>query len=216
MKSILSDERGTTLIELLLAMTLFTSVMVIATVGFIGMNRVFTRGVIRKELSESSQRTTEEITRNIRNSGLQTEVINCSGLIGDGKCQQGLGAVCMDGVRYYWSVSSQPNQDSVSGGLYRDAAASCKDSPNPSNRTVIVDERFKVRTFSVEKVDSPSDQSTKGLYRVAGVLTAGAADAFNGLQDNPFNITCKGSSQTVAVRSCSVESFRYVTSSRRL
>ena len=39
----LNNSEGFTLIELMLAMTIFSAVMVVATVGFIGMNRTFNR-----------------------------------------------------------------------------------------------------------------------------------------------------------------------------
>lgn len=208
MYSLKNNEHGVTLIELLLAMTLFTSVMVIATVGFIGMNRVFTRGVIRKELSESSQRINDEVTRSVRNSNTQTTIINCAGE-DSSSCQLGVGAVCMDGTRYYWNVPVQSDETSVVGGLYRDAATTCKDAINPSTRTVVVDDRFRIRTFAVSQVSGNS-----GLYKVSGVLTSGPAESLNNLGGDPFTISCKGSAQTSLVRSCSVEIFKYIVGSR--
>ena len=73
-----NDIKGFTLVELMLAMTVFSTVMVIATVGFIGMSRTFNRGLIRKDLSEYSQSATEDITRTIRGLGSTANFTNCN------------------------------------------------------------------------------------------------------------------------------------------
>ena len=206
---IIHDQAGFTLIELLLAMTLFSTVMVIATVGFIGMNRTFTRGVIRKELSEASQKTIEDITQSLRASAKDIAPTECDGFSNTSYCKSGIAAACFDGTRYFWN----PNE-AAAGGLYKDTL-SCNADPSSAKITV-VNERFKVRGLKINPISGGSNALFAGLFTVKGALTSGDSSAFNNLSDPDFsNISCKGSAASSAVRSCSVEKFNLSVSSRR-
>ena len=80
------NSKGFTLIELMLAMALFTTVLVITTVGFIGINRTFSKGLVRKQLSESVQRTTEDITRTLRAEGTRVSELSDNRVMGTTTC----------------------------------------------------------------------------------------------------------------------------------
>ena len=205
----LSNSEGFTLIELMLAMTIFSAVMVVATVGFIGMNRTFNRGLIRKELSEYSQTVTEDVTRSVR-GGANVRVDNC--IEGDYGCLTDRTVICVGAVRYLWNGSGLP------GGLYKDSPSSC-DAPFSDVRTVMPS-RYVVRDFKIERIENttlPVGVSfPTTLFKVSGVFTTADDDAlfFGNPTFDPDQVKCLGTTEAATVRTCSVERFNFVINGR--
>ncbi len=184
---------GFTLIELLLAMTIFSVILMIATVGFIGMNRTFTKALIRKELSEASQSLNEDLTRALR-AMPQTATINsdvCTENCGNRYNKMTLGGVC-----YFWRSNDN------AGGLVSDTQC---DGDSPVNPFVIVESRYVLQLLTVTEVNND-------LYRLKGVLRTNNEDAFVGLEEDP--VVCLGSTVSTLAQTCSVENFEFVVSRR--
>lgn len=200
MKQRLNTE-GFTLIELLLAMTVFTAVMVIATAGFIGMNRTFTRGMVRKSLSESVQQLNQDVTRSIRAQGQNANATLC-GSDESVSCKledTGWSAVCLGEVRYLWQSDNT--------GMVKDGG-NCLERATNGQKTAIFDDRFKVSRFNVEKVDGKA-----GLFRAYGTFTTSNTDALEFNADG--TASCKGSAVNAAVGTCAVENFSFIVSARQ-
>ena len=181
---------GFTLIEILLAMALFTTVMLVSTLGFIGINRTYTRGMVRKQLSESVQTITDDLTRSLRAQSTKTDPDSCK----EGCVPNGWSVLSFSNACYMWKV------DDPSGGLYK-AQKSCRpESADPSNRTGLLDERFMVHDLTVTSVSGG-----QGLFRVSGTFTTTDADA---LVDD--HSSCRGTSQSPGVSTCAVENFNFI------
>lgn len=178
----------------MLAMTVFSLMMLVATAGFIGMNRVFIRSSIARELSESSQAVAEDITKSIRQNHEEHRV--CSeGSLSD----QYEGSLIVGSTAYAWGKDS---------GLWK-GPANCG-----SFTTEIVSTRYKVRALDVSPLGDEG-----AIYRVRGVLTTLQDSAINfpastsNWFDDP-NVHCKGSAEGLGVQSCAVEKFNFVVSGR--
>lgn len=200
------NRAGFTLIELLLAMTLFTTVMVVATVGFIAMNRGFNRGLIRKQLSEAVQSVNEDITRSVRAEGAKTiNAVNCSGTSGGSCPPNGWEAICLGRTRYVWK--------SAETGLYKDLGP-CSASVNINNSTLVLSERFSVKKFTLTTVNLPSEitNEASGIVRVQGLFTTNTPSALT--TDQSGDPICKGSAENSAVNSCATESFNFLITAR--
>lgn len=202
---IANDRSGFTIIELMLAMTIFSAVMVVVTVGFIGMNRTYNRGVIRKELSEQSQDLRNNLERTVRGAGGESvTIVDCSGG-GESapECnglESGYSAICVGDRRYIW----QPN--TIDYGLKYDNRA-CGESIGGAS-SQIISSRYRVRSLNVNSLaDAPS-----GLYRLKGVITTVDDEALSGLDG--VDVRCKGSSESEFVRTCAVESLDFIISAR--
>ena len=208
MKKHLLDSQGFTLVELLLAMTLFSSVMVVATVGFIGMNRTFARGTIKKQLSESVQLVTDEASKNIREGNVLTEPINCSETDNPTKpnCPSGWSALCFaSNVRFFWKSTGD---DQTSNSLYKDVSNDCTKTPDTTTATRLIGERFRV----LQLVAEPG--GTVGLVRLKGIATTlDRAALTSPINNDPTTIQCQGSSNT-ATRTCAVEPFSFIVGGR--
>lgn len=195
------NTKGFTLVELVLAMALFISILIATTAAFIGINRTYSKGVIRKQLSEAVQRTVEDITKTLRESGSlgpvsATDTSNY--------------AIC-DDVCYVW----KKEDGSDNKRLLRTVTNKPADL---SNAYEIADDRYTVDFIKIEELDSETR-----LYRISGVMrTADNKNAFEFTTDyldyilsqDPSKIRCKGTTEADSVRGCNLEKFDFVVNTK--
>lgn len=203
----LHSEAGFTLIELLLAMTVFTLTMVVATVGFIGMNRAYVRGTVRKQLSQDTQRSIDAIASTIRSDGraLDKHKSCPSGNSVPVACPGGgnwNGAICFNGERFIWGNTGLYHQG---GGIQCNASTANFETTG----TRLLDIRFKVEDLRISEVTGQNS-----LFTVQGVFRTTDDDSFDNLADpDKTNVVCKGSAFGLA-QLCAVEKFKSVINAR--
>ncbi len=204
------SEEGFTLIELLLAMTLFSVILVVSTLGFVGINRTYTRGAIRKQLSESVQRLNQDITTTVRNPQAANPAV-CKSDVVTANCPNGWEAICLSGARYSWK-----KLDDTAGGLFKDAKA-CGDAVDTATATKIVDTRYIVEHLAVTSLTNRL-YNTQGIIRTADSTALTTTDNDGSIDRTPTdywkNVRCKGSSAGGVVQTCAVESFNFVINSQ--
>lgn len=207
-----SSQQGFTLIELMLAMALFATIMIITTAGFIGINRTYTRGTIRKQLSESVQRVEASLAATLRANQQAGNIEPCTSANDCLSGTSGFTALCLTGARYAWGSVGDNT------GLFVDNQ-NCKDIFQASDATELVDQRYVVEYLRVESLTNP------GLYSISGGIRTADDAAFTtdegDLDDSnlPANYTrssvrCKGSSAGSIVQTCAVEHFSTVVNTR--
>lgn len=195
------NQSGFTLVELMLAMVLFSTILVISTVGFIGMNRTFNRGTIKKQLSESVQTTTEDIARALRSqpNSSPVEIPTCGPT--ESTCVSYLdtwNTLLIGSTCYLW-------QDS---GLYK-STGTC----NPDNKQELLDSRYVVRYGPY--ITLVGTGSGAVLYKVSGVFTTDQIDAIHipnadGESDTDPRWHCRGTAESSNVQTCAVEEFNII------
>ncbi len=208
------NHRGFTLVELMLAMGLFSVILTVSTVGFIGINRTYTHASIKKQLAESIQRLNTDVTDAVRNPQAETVKTCTPNLLSpDAGCPAiNYYSVCLTAVRYTWGLN---------GGLQKDSPVSC-DSATIADPINIVSDRFIIADFRVTYVGNH-------LFQAKGVIRTADSGAFT-VTDNegsinpgqsgwdvltsPYKIKCKGSSAGVIVQTCAVQSFDFIINSR--
>ena len=196
-----NNQDGFTLVELMLAMVLFSTILVISTVGFIGMNRTFNRGTIKKQLSESVQTTTEDIARALRaqSNSSPAEISTCGPT--DTTCVSYLenwNTLLIGSTCYLWQES----------GLHK-STGSC----NPDNKQELLDSRYVVRYGP--DVALVGTGSGTALYKVSGVFTTDQLDAIHapnsdGESDTDSRWHCRGTAESSNVITCAVEEFNII------
>lgn len=186
-----SKQSGFTLVELLLAMALFTTVMLVSTIGFIGINRTYSRGMVRKQLSESVQTITDDLTRSLRSQSTSVAPLPCT----DNCTPNGWSTLNFATSCYLWK------KDHPDGGLYK-AAGSCNPDSTGGMRGLL-DERFTVHSLSIDSVTGAPN-----LFRISGTFTTKDQEA---LTDD--RASCKGTSESVSVATCAAEKFNFIVTS---
>lgn len=204
MRKIAKDaQQGFTLTELMLAMVLFSAVLVISTVGFIGMNRTFNRGVIKKQLSEGVQMTSEDITRTLRTQPADRLPTVCSQVEGGDECPvvEGWHTMTFASVCYLWPVADD------AGGLFK-RSGSCTDD---DKKEQVLDQKYKVRELRISPIDMVTNRA---LYSVSGVFTTMSSDAIHFPSEEDPSWRCKGTAEHPDVATCAVEAFNIIISPR--
>lgn len=192
MKKAAGNQKGFTLVELMFALSMFSLMMIIATVGFVAMSRSYTRGLARKQLSESSQRIVASIDNSITNTGLGSYA-SCRAADDEpipdacpelsGKWQ---GALCFEGERYIWG----------SDGLFRQAEDCDVTLPESATGEELLSARFRVDRLNVEQLGDK-------LYAVKAVLRTENEEAFTFDEDDPTKTICNPTSGAAQV--CAIE-----------
>ncbi len=185
------NEQGFTLTELMLAMVLFSTVLVVSTVGFIGMNRTFSRGTIKRQLSQDIQTVSAEITRTLRSEPVGgSEPQYCNGETCSPEDWQTLafGSVC-----YLWPISTAPDR----GGLYKQPGT-C----NPAaEMKKIMSSRYMVRSMEVSSINPE-------IYRFSGIFSTLVDDAIR-FDEQGKAVSCKGTAESPDVASCALQKFEF-------
>lgn len=219
------SQSGFTLVELMLAMALFSVIMIVSTTGFIAINRTYTRGAIKKQLNGSIRNLESDVSATLRNPQSNPTYCKHDTAAPPDCADSPFNMNCISGARYFWK-----SVDGISGnsGLYRDSG-SCSGAsfvtPNIDSAVRLVDERFVVEKFTITPLQNY-------LFQVTGVLRTvdGSAQTLTDnlgsikpseqtppvTQIDPFKIKCKGSSAGSIVQSCAVQSFDFIINSRAI
>lgn len=222
------DSSGFTLVELALSMSIFIAMMVIATMGFVGMTRTVQRGLVHKQLSEAVQSITDQLTEAIRSTGgtvptscpAGSTLSGCGGAptscatAPNGSTQAGCWSrSCARFGRYFW-------QNDADGpyGLYQDnkpcdQPVAVNDTGTITDTTAtakVMDTKYRVRQLEVTSMTVPR------LYQIQGVFSTTNDDAFNNITaSDPRDIECRGTTDSNSLsHNCAIEKFKFIVSTR--
>ncbi|CAN5698561.1 hypothetical protein BH23PAT2_BH23PAT2_03210 [soil metagenome] len=143
---------GFTIIELMLAMTVFSLVLVAASVGLIQIGRMYYRGVITTRTQDNTRLVIDEISRSIQFTG--------GDILFSNNPDEDHRAVCIGSTRYSYVINQQLLNDTPHV-LWRDQPndlSSCNPvdllSSDLENGTELAGENMRLSRFSVEKRDN--------------------------------------------------------------
>ena len=95
-------QKGFTLVELLLATAFFSFILLFVVVGFVQINRQYTKGVTVRRVQNNARSVLEDITRSIRDSeGIDT--YNSSTPY----------RICIGDLRYGWNQNTDPGNSAA-------------------------------------------------------------------------------------------------------
>jgi prepilin-type N-terminal cleavage/methylation domain-containing protein len=123
-KRINGEQSGFTIIELLIATLIFSTVLLIATFAVIQISRTYIKGFISSQTENTTRSVIDDVTQAIQLSGPTSVTLASSG---------GWNAFCINGVRYTYRLNVElnptlgPNNTNV---FVRDQPASGNCTPN--------------------------------------------------------------------------------------
>ena len=187
------NNKGFTLVELLLAMAFFSFIILFVTTGFIIVNRAYNKGITVKLIQDEGRGVMEELTRNLR-------ATSSNGVVLQSDCLE------ISGTIYYWSVPTDSTNANSPKRLYRKDSATC---PPTSTETVLadsvsmLDDRVGVQFMEVSNVAGSGT-----IYSITLILSTNETD----LLENPgVDANC---STGAGSQYCDVVSLSTVVSTR--
>ena len=105
--SLNSDNKGFTLVELLIAISFFSFLLLFVTFGFVQVPRIFTTGITVKTIQETSRNIVEDVTRTIRTSKGASFTYLDGTDVPSGSNPNEVYRLCYEGIRYGWNQHKQ-------------------------------------------------------------------------------------------------------------
>lgn len=218
-------QRGFTIVELLIAISVFSVVMIIAATAIIVIARQYQAGVTKTAMQSATRDIHQKISDNIKYSGGNIITVENYDVNVDGVNVK-FNIICTDKTRYFYktpsvdgsgNIATTVNFDNNMSGLYVEQASSgdyssdanCKNGINPSTAQQLLPNSAKVAVFSVE----PTATDASGQVTSTTVKTTfvrGEADMFD-LSVAPGSLQCKSG---VGNEWCSVVSLSSIINPR--
>ncbi len=122
-KATITNQKGFTLVELMIATTVFSVILLGATTAVIQIGRMYYKGVIASRSQETARRVIDEISRAIQfNSGEITNPLDGTGqtlVVQQGAGTKiGVSSVCVGTTRFTYALNAQVVDDSSIDGYY--------------------------------------------------------------------------------------------------
>lgn len=191
-KSLKGNNNAFTIIELLIATTVSSVIILGASMMIIQITRMYYKSIIMSNTQTSARDLMESITRPIQYEGA---AIEGPAPLGSGKYK-----LCIGNVRFTYQINKQQGVD-INHAVWKDKApcsAGEIDLSSPSTGQDVLSKNMRLLSLVVEPVTNAS-----GLYRVEVKVAYGDSDLF----DDPDNPTvCKGN--IAGGQWCSIVSYK--------
>ena len=174
-----NNEHGFTIVELLVATTVFSVILVLISVGVLQIGRSYIKGVTMTRTQEAARTIIEDISRAIQFSGgkiLPDHVSGASGNVTD---------FCIDNIKFVFQTGKQLkksgtlNPDQSSTVLMRNNSPSCTPTslpsiptwpaPSPDTKELMI-ENARLAELTLDKI-----QNTES-YRISITIAYGDSD----------------------------------------
>lgn len=157
------DNKGFTLVELLLAMAFFSFILLFITTGFIVVNRAYNKGITVKLIQDEARSTMEKLVREVRSANTVTEDASVPGCI------------TINSDSYYWFVPVSGDALSPMRLMVaRDTTCSeAEVAPSPVGEDLL-HERVGVQYMEISRVSDGGNSAP--FYKVHMILSTVDAD----------------------------------------
>lgn len=183
-----TQQKGFTIIELMIATSVFSVVLLLCTYGLLEIGRTYYKGVTITRTQETARRIVDDVSEAIKFSADEVA----------GSESGGRGHYCVGSKRYSFVLNRQLDDSSPSHALVSDKPTSCGyidiDTSFPSGGEEMLSTRMRLSKFSIERVGSTD------LYTVRVLVATGDDDVF--VDHSVADLQCSGersSSQFCAV-----------------
>jgi len=175
----MTDNKGFTIIELLVATTVFAVVLLAITYGLLQIGRTYYKGITTSKTQQTARNIMDDISRNIQFSSAPP---NISAATTSG----GVGRVCIGDIRYTYIldrqlVDSSPNSDQSLHVLVKDSSPGCTSNRNLSSAVTGTDQELMDPSMRLSKLSVQSVGSTNNLWKIDITVLSGERDL---LQDS--------------------------------
>jgi prepilin-type N-terminal cleavage/methylation domain-containing protein len=183
------NRRGFTLVELLLAMTFFSLILMFVTASFLQVSQAYNKGITVKRIHESGRAVLAEMSRALVQGSTVAGGVQAPG-----------GCLIVAGTRYVWNSGfhgsgshghrlMQPGNRDFS--LIRDTRPTCGEAISSSEAVNLLDDKIIVQNISVVPVGSVTNtyRLTVSLSSDRSGGSGGACDAINDTYCDTVNLS---------------------------
>lgn len=169
MNSLKQNQKGFTIVELMIATTVLSVILLLSTVAMVNIGRLYYKGVNQARVQDTVRSINDEISQNLQSSGANPKL---SLMSKKGKIR----AYCIGDVRYTYVLNTQIGTGEDQAGkpksnhvLWRDKAPSNCPKPsnnfldNPTNGVELMPANSRLIDFKVDKT-SPFEISIAIVY----------------------------------------------------
>lgn len=158
------NKDGFTLVELMLAMTFFSFVLLFVVSGFVQINRTYTRGVTQKDIQNAARAVVDDISDAIRNSRPNSVVVTTGGspfrLCIGGSARRYAFNQHIGGDTTAASFSNEtfasPSTEEITLARSTETGVACGDAVNRDEEVsrTLIDNNMRVQHLSVERINT--------------------------------------------------------------
>lgn len=201
-----NKSHGFTIIELMLALTVFSVVLVTAASGLIQIGRMYYKSVITTRTQDASRNIINELSQSIQFSKDNPAIVRADP---DDPTSQAI-AFCVGAKRFTPSLNQQVSDDPTVVALYRDTGPNeCEPATSFSDGVELVGQNMRLTRFDVTPLDNENVQ-----YRVTVWVAYGDDEVLEADPSNPDRFICSGSE--VGSEFCAISELSTVVSRRLL
>lgn len=177
----MSRQRGFTILELMIATTIFSVILLILSGAIVTIGRTYYKGILQTRNQETARRIADTISDAIRYSGSSDMVYKDTG------GPPGARSYCFGNVLVsYLDPSSDGNGANGSLTINRSGSSCNGSTPNPADGEQFLQDRQRVLSLSI--TSSPDT----GLHSIDVVIATGENDLFEPVGIPNAASTCKG------------------------
>lgn len=212
---------GFTIIELMIATTIFSLVLMLCLNGVMQITKMYYQGMTQARTRDAARTVIDEIAETVR---FTNQDIVISPIVSGPQVKLGdnpVGYFCLGPKRYTYAIdrvvkkAPANNSKQIKHALWVDQPAGCTgaadltiDTPS-ANGTSLLSENMRLFKMDIELTDS-----VKKLYRIGIGVAYGEDDLLNPKPtENPTELTCEGAFR--GIEFCAVSKF-LVTVQKRL
>lgn len=193
-----SNQRGFTIIELMISTAVFSVVLLVVTLGILDINRTYYKGLANSKTQEVARAIIQDVSQAVQFNG--------------GKISNSIipGIRCVGERQYSFVLFQKVTDNPEVHGLIARTGSDCPSGPNMvlgSGETELLGENMRLSKFEVRSVNN-----TPGLYRVTVRVVYGDDDLIDNLGFPGGGNTCK--SQRAGSQFCAVSELSTVVQQR--
>jgi prepilin-type N-terminal cleavage/methylation domain-containing protein len=170
----MKNAKGFTLVEFLLAIVVFSFILILMATAFIQVNRSYNKGLTVRRVHQSARDIIADVSRTFLSN---TGSLNSLSLTKNAQ------EICIGTkVRYLWSVGTVDR--SANYGMMRDTQfSSCGEGlPGDVGEVELLDDNVVVQNFDISQI------GTSGSYRITVTLSSNTSDLVTG--DGSGGVEC--------------------------
>jgi prepilin-type N-terminal cleavage/methylation domain-containing protein len=174
MKKFITDKRGFTIVELMIATTVLSVLLLLATAIMTSIGGLYTKGIHQSDVQDAARTIVDDVTQNAQLSNGVPSVVGPTA---------GVSAYCIGSTRYSFVIGQQVTD--ATHGLWRDTVSGgCTpaDFANLGSGVEMVPAHSRLTSFSI---------SSTSPYAITVGVAYGDDDLFT--DPSHGNYTCKGS-----------------------